>query len=52
MEKENKLISSFTDNLNGFTIDNLLSIEYFKILSKLNSIKKKKIKDIFIRDYN
>lgn len=52
MEKENKLISSFTDNLNGFTIDNLLSIEYLKILSKLNSIKKKKIKDIFIRDYN
>ena len=52
MEKENKLISSFTNNLNGFTIDNLLSIEYLKILSKLNSIKKKKIKDIFIRDYN
>lgn len=52
MEKENELISSFTDNLNGFTIDNLLSIEYLKILSKLNSVKKKKIKDIFIRDYN
>lgn len=52
MEKENELISSFTDNLNGFTIDNLLSIEYLKILSKLNSIKKKTIKDIFIRDYN
>ena len=52
MEKENELISSFTDHLNGFTIDNLLSIEYLKILSKLNSIKKKTIKDIFIRDYN
>ena len=52
MEKENELISSFTDNLNGFTMDNLLSIEYLKILSKLNYIKKKKIKDIFIRDYN
>ncbi len=52
MEKKNELISSFTDNLNGFTIDNLLSIEYLKILSKLNSIKKKTIKDIFIRDYN
>lgn len=52
MEKENELISSFTDNLNGFTMDNLLSIEYLKILSKLNSIKKKTIKDIFIRDYN
>ena len=52
MEKENELISSFTDNLNGFTMDNLLSIEYLKILSKLKSIKKKTIKDIFIRDYN
>lgn len=52
MEKENELISSFTDNLNGFTMDNLLSIEYLKILSKLNSIKKKTIKNIFIRDYN
>lgn len=42
MEKENELFSSFTDNLNGLLWIILLSIEYLKILSKLNSIKKKR----------
>lgn len=51
IEKENELISSFIDNFNSFTMDNFLNIEYLKTLSKLNAIKKKKIKDIFIRDY-
>ena len=52
IEKENLLISSLTNNLNNFTIENLTNIEYNKIIARLNIIKSKKIKDIFIRDYN
>lgn len=52
VEKENKLIASLTNNLDNFTIENLSSIEYNKVIMKLNGIKKKGIKDIFIRDYN
>ncbi len=52
IEKENILINSLTNNLNNFTIENLSNIEYNKIIARLNSIKPKKIKNIFIRDYN
>ena len=52
IEKKNLLISSLTNNLNNFTIENLTNIEYNKIVARLNIIKSKKIKDIFIRDYN
>ena len=52
LDKENELISNFTDNLNNFSIQNLKSLDYEETYQKLSEIKDNKIKDIFIRDYN
>lgn len=52
LDKENKIISSFINNLDNFTTTALSNIEYSRVISKLNVIKKKDIKEIFIRDYN
>lgn len=52
LEKENILVSNFTDNLNNFTIENLKNLDYIETQQKLSEIKNQKVKDIFIRDYN
>lgn len=52
LDKENELISNFTDNLNNFSIQNLKNLDYEETYQKLSEIKDNKIKDIFIRDYN
>lgn len=52
LDKENELISNFTDNLNNFSIENLKNLDYVETYQKLSEIKDGKIKDIFIRDYN
>ena len=52
LEKENILVSNFTDNLNNFTIENLKNLDYMETQQKLSEIKNQRIKDIFIRDYN
>lgn len=52
LEKENGIVSNFTDCLNNFTIENLKKLNYIETYQKLSEIKDIKIKDIFIRDYN
>lgn len=52
LEKENEIVSNFTDCLNNFSIDNLKNLDYIETYQKLSEIKDGKIKDIFIRDYN
>lgn len=52
LDKENELISNFTDNLNNFSIQNLKNLDYEETYQKLSEIKDNKIKEIFIRDYN
>lgn len=52
LEKENILVSNFTDNLSNFTIENLKNLDYIETKQKLSEIKNQKVKDIFIRDYN
>lgn len=52
IDKENEIVSNFTDNLNNFTIENLKKLDYVEIYQKLSEIKDEKIKNIFIRDYN
>lgn len=52
LEKENILVSNFTDNLNNFTIENLKKLDYIETQQKLSEINNQKVKDIFIRDYN
>lgn len=52
LDKENELISNFTDNLNNFSIQNLKKLDYEEINKKILEIKDDKIKEIFIRDYN
>ncbi|MDD3452682.1 MAG: tetratricopeptide repeat protein [Bacilli bacterium] len=52
IKEDNQLISSFTSNLDRFTIDELSNIEYKRVISKLNVIGKNNLKEIFIRDYN
>lgn len=52
LEKENILVSNFTDNLNNFTIENLKKLDYIETQQKLLEINNQKVKSIFIRDYN
>lgn len=52
IDKENEIVSNFTDNLNNFTIENLKNLDYVEIYQKLSEIEDEKIKNIFIRDYN
>ena len=52
LDKENEMISNFTDNLNNFSIQNLKNLDYEETYQKLSKIKDNKINNIFIRDYN
>lgn len=52
LEKENIVISNLIEKMDGFTINNLNELEYNEVIAKLNLIKNKSIKKMFIRDYD
>lgn len=51
-DKEKLLIKYFTDKTKNINIDDLNKLDYQIIIKKISSIKNKRIRSIFLRDYN
>lgn len=52
MKKANDIITTFVSKTEGFTLKEFEEIQYLEVLNKIKTIRDRKIKNIFIRDYN